>query len=264
MDIDISDILAEAGRPSLHSHSQYAPSGHQPYDADSAHTDHQLLTRAWTSERCTPDLLPYPTELMQRVMERVRSQISRIEDLTSGMTDGLSNGYGGQNPSNQNLNLILSILQTDLSRTQFVIRSLLRARLAKVTKFATYYLKLLDESDTKDDGGCGLLSEAEASFLRHHQALLQNFYDASFLASFPRSLRRLDDSSGGVGMVEGPDADMAVVCRCLGDAWTNEDELGGDGEGGATVEVRMQKGDIMIVRWRDVKGGVVMGDVELL
>ncbi|RMZ86941.1 hypothetical protein DV736_g5830, partial [Chaetothyriales sp. CBS 134916] len=211
MDVDITDILAEAGRSSLTA----------AYDVDTAYTDHMLLTRAWISERCTPALLPYQSALIERVMHR------------------------------------------------FLIRSLLRQRLAKISKFAQHYLHQLDrepESDPATGGGNGggLLSPAEARFLRHHQALLLGFYDATFLAGFPQSLRRLDDSSGGVGMVEGPDVDAAVVVRCLVAEWSNEAEVdkggGGDGHDGAMTELRMREGDVMIARWRDVSQAVGRGE----
>jgi hypothetical protein len=38
--------------------------------------DLQALTRAWVAERCAPELLPYPEELIERVMERVKLQVS--------------------------------------------------------------------------------------------------------------------------------------------------------------------------------------------
>ncbi|KAI1625009.1 GINS complex subunit 4 [Exophiala viscosa] len=250
MDLDISDILASVSRPfDRTSQSQ----SHIAYSDTDNFTDHQLLTRAWTSERCAPDLLPYPKELMARVMSRVQAQISRIEDLASG---------GGETGKGQNTNLILSILQTDLSRTQFLVRSFLRQRLAKITKFAGWYLSRDVESDTKTT----YLSEAEVSFLRGHQALLSEFYDASFLTAVPVGLRRLDDASGGVNMVEGPDGGQAVVVRCLGEMWTNERDADGerDEAEGANVELRMGRGEVWVVRWRDCRRGVERGELEVL
>ena len=207
---------------------------------------------------------------MQRVMARVAAQIASIEDLTSSVPDSGTNGYGygygsstGGLTSSKNLNLILSILQTDLSRTQFIVRSLLRQRLAKLTKHAIYYLAQVQTSESKDSQT--LLSESEIQFLRHHQALLSNVYDGSFLGSFPPKMRRLDDSSGGIGnvMVEGPDAGLAVVVRCLGEGWDNEAEVQ-KGEDGATVELRMRRGQVWVVRWGDVRTGVEVGKLEVL
>ncbi|KAK5046453.1 hypothetical protein LTR84_008256 [Exophiala bonariae] len=255
MDIDISDILASVTRS-----VPGDPSSSSVYLDTDTSTDHQLLTRSWISERCAPDLLFYPTELMQRVMTRVQHQINTIEDLASGMGDGYSAQNNKGVNSRQNANLTLSILQTDLSRTQFLIRSFLRQRLAKLTKFAVFYLSSLD-TDEKNV----YLSAAETAFLKNHQALLSRFYDASFLQAFPAGLRRLDDSSGGVPMVEGPDGATAVVVRCLlPEGWRNGSEVDERKEGGASVELRMSRGEVWVVRWRDVRKGVERGDLELL
>ena len=45
-------------------------------------TDLQALTRAWVTERCAPELLPYPGELIDRVMERIRLQVRQSYFLT--------------------------------------------------------------------------------------------------------------------------------------------------------------------------------------
>jgi GINS complex subunit 4 len=37
--------------------------------------DLQILTRAWVAERVAPELLPYPEELMERVLERIAKQV---------------------------------------------------------------------------------------------------------------------------------------------------------------------------------------------
>ena len=246
MDVDISDILASVSRPSA---------AHLTTADTSTSTDHQLLTRAWTTERCSPSLSPYPTELLSRITTRIRAQISKIEDFSSGITPTPING-----PPPTNLNLTLSILQTDLSRTQFLLRSLLRCRLQKISKHATFYLSALS-ADTKQM----LLSESETQFLRHHQALLSGFYEASFLGSFPKQLRRLDDRVGGGGgeggMVEGPDVEMAVVVRCVGEEWGNE---GLRDDGSVGVELRLKRGQVLVGRWGDVEMGVRKGDLEML
>lgn len=293
MDIDISDILADISRPQpsttstlppLHPHH---PSATHTYDPQTAYTDHILLTRAWTSERCTPSLLPYPTTLITRVMDRLQAQISRIEDLTSGIYDGQTSTTSAPT----NLNLTLSILQTDLSRTQFLLRSYLRQRLAKITKFAGYYSKHHsssslsstidnanndDATDTDTDTKYPLLSLSEQNFLSQHTQILTSYYHSAFLSSLPPSLRRLDDSSGGTArMDQGPDMGGGVLVRCLAGEWGNEGEVeegtygeegDGDGKEGerATVEVRCERGGVLVGRWRDVKGGVERGMLEVL
>lgn len=151
--MDIDDILADLDR------TESSPTA-------SAALDHQQLTRFWISERAAPEILKWPTELMDRVMLRVRQQIEKIEDLTAGV--GMNSAHTGSS----NSNLTLSILQTDLSRTQYIIRSLLRQRLAKLTKYALHYLTA--------DNKSAILSLPEQSFLQNHQALLSNLYGGAF------------------------------------------------------------------------------------
>jgi len=132
----------------------------------------------------------------------------------------------------------LVVLQTELERFKFLVRSLLRARIAKVhimpvasrvsraevgsTETITdyYYFYKLDAHPQHYllPAQSSLLSSIEQSYLLQHNALLASHYSATFLAAFPPKLRRLDDrgGAGGVGMVEGPDVDTVVFVRCLG------------------------------------------------
>jgi GINS complex subunit 4 len=240
--MDIDDILADLDR-------------NQPASPETTAIDHQQLTRFWVSERAAPDLLKWPSELMDRVMSRVRKQIETIEDITAGV------GMNGASTGSSNSNLMLSILQTDLSRTQYIIRSLLRQRLAKLTKYAMHYLTTDDRS--------ALLSPQEQSFLQNHQALLSNFYGASFLSALPAQYQRLDDNAGGLNMVEGPDGKKAVFVRCLAERWSNDPayEDYDEDDDRAAVEndaLTMRRGQVWVVRWEDVKQGVGKGALELL
>lgn len=100
--MDISDILASVSAPPV----------------DQRALDLQALTRAWINERSSPELLPYPPDLIQRCTDGVQRQIETIESLT-----------GAMDPS---ANFTLVILQTELERVKFLLRSFLRARIAKV------------------------------------------------------------------------------------------------------------------------------------
>ena len=241
--MDIDDILADLERA-------------EPISPESTALDHQQLTRFWISERAAPDILRWPSDLMDRVMSRVRKQIEAIEDLTAGV------GMNGSGTVSSNSNLALSILQTDLSRTQYIVRSLLRQRLAKLTRYAMHYL-------TMDDKGT-LLSPQEQSFLQNHQALLSNFYGASFLSAFPPQLQRLDENTGGLNMVEGPDGKTAVFVRCLAERWSSDpayedyDDDDDDDGGEASDGLAMRRGQVWVVRWEDVRKGVNKGALELL
>jgi GINS complex subunit 4 len=69
----------------------------------------------------------------------------------------------------------------------------------------------------------------------------------------------MDDTAGGISMIDKPDEDNAVFCRILRDA--GQAEVQGE-QGAGTVE--LNRGDIWVLRWRDVKDGVERGDIELI
>ncbi|KAB8255560.1 hypothetical protein BDV32DRAFT_111706 [Aspergillus pseudonomiae] len=269
--MDIDDILASVDRNDVSS-------------PESAQLDHQLLTRFWVAERGVSELLPWPEALMNRMMERVRKQIETIEDLAAASSSDPTTTTTNNN-SNPTLNLKLSILQTDLSRTQYLLRSILRQRLSKLTKHSMHYLLRISSASQQqtpadsqptdhqqpEDSIPDLtavqdpspLSTQELGFLRAHQTLLAGHFGASFLGSFPAQLRRLDDNAGGVSMVQGPDAREVVLVRCL------VERVGvvvppGDGVEVETVGEEMRMGDVWVVRWEGVREAWERGEVEVL
>ncbi|KAJ5635699.1 uncharacterized protein N7484_009012 [Penicillium longicatenatum] len=273
--MDIDDILASVDRGA----------GASP---ESSAIDHQLLTRFWVAERAVSEVLPWPAPLMERMMDRVRMQIETIEDLAASSADiDLSTKQHTHNP---NLNLRLSILQTDLARTQYILRSLLRQRLSKLTKYSMHYLvklasrtknplsqtpsqsqsqpppsQTLSPEDSVPDISAvtnyNPLSAQECAFVHAHQTLLAGHYGGSFMGAFPPQLRRLDDNAGGTSMVEGPDMKEVVFVRCLG----VEVPVVVEGvDGGEDLGVVMRMGDVWVVLWEGVRAAWMKGEVELL
>jgi len=105
------------------------------------------------------------------------------------------------------------------------------------------------------------LSEQEGAFVHAHQMLLAGHYGASFMGSFPRTLRRLDDNAGGTSMVQGPEIKEVVFARCLG---VEVPVVVGGEDGEEEVGVTMRMGDVWVVRWEGVRRAWERGEVELL
>lgn len=167
-------------------------------------------------------------------------------------------------------NFRLIIIQTELERFKFLVRSFLRTRLAKVTmneaeaeaktqqwltqsqidKYTLYVLNNPAQS--------ARLSPSELQYASSHQVLLEEHYRSSFLSQFPTSLQRLDDTAGGISMIEQPDVDKAVFVRVLRDV---EEPITVEG---TDIDFEMRRGDVYVVRWSAVRNSIMNGDAELI
>ncbi|KAL7937769.1 hypothetical protein V8C35DRAFT_293519 [Trichoderma chlorosporum] len=221
--MDIDDILREVD-PASHS---------IPLET----RDLQALTRLWVAERSAPELLNWPADgLFERVNSRIKSQIEKIEDMTGDM--------------DPKTNFALIVIQTELERYKFLVRSYLRTRIAKIDKHTLHYLSTEELRQR--------LSPTELAYATRHQALLHNHYLSSFLSSFPQRLQNLNDTAGNVSMIDSPDLDTAVFVRLLRDK-----DVFGRGTDVDTI-LPAANGDILILRWSSAKGLVEDGDAELV
>lgn len=92
--------------------------------------------------------------------------------------------------------------------------------------------------------------------MNKHQAILKDLYMSQFLASMPTNLQKLDDTAGGISMVEEFDMDHAVIFRVTK---TLEEPLllGND-------QLELTKGILYAARYSAVKTYMEMGVVELV
>ncbi|KAK0734282.1 hypothetical protein B0T26DRAFT_746211 [Lasiosphaeria miniovina] len=221
--MDIDDILREVD-PTFHAIPQEK-------------RDLQDLTRAWVAERCAPELLQWPAnDLFERVNENIKRQIEKVEEMTGDM--------------DPKTNFVLIVLQTELERFKYLVRSYLRARIAKIDRHTLHYLSTDDLRSR--------LSEMELAYATRHQALLHNHYLASFLSSFPPALQNLNDTAGNVTMIDAPDLDSAVFVRLLRDTAVEARDVDVDSSTGG------QENAIYILRWSDAKPLVDAGSAELV
>ncbi|KAK1752460.1 DNA replication complex gins protein sld5 [Echria macrotheca] len=220
--MDIDDILREVD-PTFHA-------------VPREKRDLQDLTRAWVAERSAPELLPWPSSgLFERINDRIKRQIERVEEMTGDM--------------DPKTNFALIVIQTELERYKYLVRSYLRARIAKIDRHTLHYLST--------DALRARLSDMELAYATRHQALLHNHYLSSFLSSFPPALQNLNDTAGGLTMIDTPDLDSAVFIRLLKD--TLVEGRGVDADGLTSFE----ENDIIILRWSDAKPLVESGSAEL-
>lgn len=68
----------------------------------------------------------------------------------------------------------------------------------------------------------------------------------------------MDDTAGGINMVEVPDLDKAVFVRGLKDV---EDPIFIEG---TETDFELRKGDVVVTRWSAVRNLILAGDAELI
>ena len=198
--------------------------------------DLRLLKQAWTSERMAPELLPFVGSLLDRIMERIRRQVQFIEENSVDLRPGTD------------IKMQLLIVESELERIKFLVRGYLRCRLTKIDKYSMYFLR--NESAAKR------LSPQEKRYMQRHQTMLQGLYKDQFLESFPESLQTLDDTAGGISMIEEPDLDKAVCIRVLENV-ERPIPVGG-------VDMELKKGCIYMVRYSAILRDLSERSVELV
>jgi GINS complex subunit 4 len=182
-------------------------------------------------------------DLIERVTERIKAQIEKVEELTGNMEP--------------KTNFSLIIIQTEVERWKFLIRSLLRARIAKIDKHTLHYLSTPELQ--------ARLSEMEVAYATRHQQLLHQHYLSSFLGSFPQNLQNLNDTAGGISMISGPDEEGGVLVRGLGSRDFPGDAVPVQAGGrDADVQVDVERGEVVVARWSDVKEFVEKAEMELV
>ena len=154
-------------------------------------------------------------------------------------------------------NFGLIIIQTEVERWKFIVRSYLRARLAKIDRYTLHYLSQPELQSR--------LSEMEVAYATRHQQMLHNHYLSSFLSSFPKQLQNLNDKAGGISMIGGPDEDSGVFVRGLGSRDGGDTPLVVKGRGrDADGEIAVSRGEVVVARWVDVRAFVENGEMELV
>ncbi|ANZ76905.1 BA75_03992T0 [Komagataella pastoris] len=227
--MDIDDILKafdqETSRPQRSQSKLYS----QDYDS---------LKKAWINERTSPELLHYEVDLMERILKRIRQQMEFIE----------LNSIELQSSEEKDIKLLLVIIESELDRVNFVVRSYLRTRLDKIDKFTIYIHN--EQQELKK------LSPEETEYMNRHLEILVELYNKQFLSKLPESLHTLDDTSGGISMIESPDLSKSVFIRVLKDIEIPI-VIGGE-------EIDMKQDEIYVLSYRLVKDLIQAEEVALI
>ena len=147
-------------------------------------------------------------------------------------------------------NFRLVIVQTELERIKYIIRSYLRARLFKIDKHLQYIFDNPIQSSR--------LSHDERDYATKHLALIDRHYHHAFLRDLPDNLQRTNDATGGISMIEEPDLDRAVFCKVVKQPVNPMLDLGNDESISLTMD------SIYMVRYSVVRELIMDGSIELI
>lgn len=185
---------------------------------------HQL-ERWWVKERAVPKLLPLQQELVDVVSSQVRDLQTYVEEQTAG----------------NEIPFEAVVVETDLERAKFVLRSYARARISKIDQHLAYYL----ENPLN-------LTPAEKRYAQKHYRLLRELFSASFLDALPADDQDMDDED----VILPPDFSRPVavhIVRDIGQAL----EVGGD-------IVELEPGGTYFLRYDAISEAIENGSAEPL
>ncbi|KAK9446612.1 uncharacterized protein V1518DRAFT_423585 [Limtongia smithiae] len=242
-DIEIDDLIANLGRDPTATRRARNPHVADDHTLSKEH-DLRHLIAVWTAERTCPDILPYENELMDKILQRIRDQVSTMEIESSEAPPAGDEGAG------QARKLRLLLIESELERIKFLARGYLRARLHKIDKYATYILQSPDEHLSH-------LCASEIRYTTRRTQQLKEHYDVSFLSTLPSKLRRLDDDAGGLRMVDEPSLDDVVFVRVMQDlhgvVTISEDE-----------EIELKKGNIYALPYYLIRQHLALDKAQLV
>jgi GINS complex subunit 4 len=89
------------------------------------------LQRAWIAERAAPDILPYESRLLETISTRLKEQASHlVEQRIDLKIAWIEQELLSERDTKRTFRTV--IVQTEVERVKFLIRSYLRARMHKV------------------------------------------------------------------------------------------------------------------------------------
>ncbi|ODV63895.1 DNA replication protein SLD5 [Ascoidea rubescens DSM 1968] len=200
--------------------------------------EYKKLVQIWISERMSPELLPYESELIETILKRLRSQVEIIE-LNSIELE----------KNDKDIKLKLLIIESEIERINFLVRSYLRLRLFKIDEY-NLFINNSDQEMVK-------LSKNELNYMVNHFKTICQLYNDSFLKNVPEHLQLLDDESGGISMINKPDLDKMVFIKVI-------NEIAEEITVGEDDKVELEKDFIYAIRYRSVKRYIDSKDIVLI
>ncbi|KAG7085682.1 hypothetical protein E1B28_003227 [Marasmius oreades] len=203
--------------------------------AEEAHLE--KLTRHWMNERHCPDILPAEDELLSSLLDHIRRQSEAVQLLR------------GELSTSEEEHLRIMLVQTEVERIKFVLRSYIRTRLWKIEKYARHIVGN-EEMQAR-------LTTSELEHARRFAKLTDQHFHHSVLQSLPEMRVDLDDEPMlAPSMVTQPDLKRPVFVHALTTCPIIQFEDG--------TSLQMNKGHISLMAYAAAEKLLLRGDVELV
>ncbi|KAH9939770.1 GINS complex Sld5 component [Epithele typhae] len=200
-------------------------------------TPFQQLIRHWMNERHAPDILPGQEMLLGRLLDHISKQSSDVELLRADPD------------SSEEEHFRIMLVQTEVERVKFVIRSYIRTRLHKIEKYARFI--------SATPGMHERLSKAELDHAQRYARLVEYHFNQTVLQGLPLQQRSLEEDVAFMPpMTPSPDKLKPVFAHALVDC---PPVYLPDG-----TATQWQKGQISLTPYYVVEHLLLRGEVELV
>ncbi|KAL5522007.1 SLD5 [Sanghuangporus sanghuang] len=198
-----------------------------------------MLLRAWQNERHAPDILPVCDDLLTRTLDLIRSK-----------TDISTTLRNADVTLSEEEHYCVTLLQTEVERIKFIIRSYVRTRLYKIEQHAAYI--------TLNPDVHARLTKAELRHAQRYAELVASQFRTTVLDHLPEPQQDLDDAPTLTtpSMITSPDKNKPVFFRAV-------DTIEGLQLDDGTL-ASVPKDTIMLVPYRVIEQHVLRGEAELV
>lgn len=194
--------------------------------------DMRSLRQAWIKEKMVPDILPYEEGLIERILERIRAQLEFIEMNSVELQT-----------HEKDIKLMLVIVESELERVQFLIRSYVRLRLQKIDQYVLH----IQENDSQREK----LNRDEVTYMEGHLTMLYELFEDQFLK---KTRSRNSNIGEDQDMIDEPDLNQHVFLQC-----TQPSRAPIDSE-----ELVLSPGEVYVMRYRSVAKLLSRGEAVVI
>jgi len=179
----------------------------------------------------------------------------KMGDATAQAAAAAAGGGGGGGGGGGMDDLMAHIYQAELNRVRFLIRAYYRTRLFKIEKYAVHVVKPETNEFAK-------LSPQEQEYAKNYVNMLEEHF-GSVLGQMPEKyssmLQQIEEDDAEMDMVPEPNLDKHVFCRVRED---RRDVMFDPNDPDNTMD--LDQGDIIMVRYRFIKGLLEDGALDLI